>query len=232
MMSCRAKHHIQQLPKRRQITCEACGYCWEIPSLWESSVCEACGRRVPVVPLGGEELVREALEWVGYDWRNMGLILGDPREISPAVQADVVKKLGCGELPFKHIDATFSWECNHCGNCCREDLLFSNPHAAKLTAAEALRLHADAEKRKLRRNPETGACEFWDAETRRCTIHATRPTFCRMFPLGTMTLQWSGRSVQFVGISGPGCPGLANNRTWVIREYLEVSGVLHKFYKP
>lgn len=230
-MSCRVKHNLALQPKHRQITCSVCGHNWEVPSLWETAICEACGQRVSVAPLGSEEVIIAALEWAGIDWRNMGLTLGDPREISPAVQADVIKKLGCDRLPFLGIDETFAWECTHCGNCCKEPLLFDNPNAAKLTAEEALRLHGDPQQRKLKKNPETGACEFWHPVHQRCSIHEKRPLFCRMFPLGTMTLQWSGRSVEFVGISGPGCPGLQSNRTWTIRNYLESSGVLHKFFK-
>lgn len=231
LMSCRVKHNIHNLPKHRQVACDACGYCWQIPSLWEFSVCEVCGRKLEVSPIGGEEVIKEVLQWIGYDWRNMGLTLGDPNEISPAVQADVRRKMNCDRLPFLGIDDSFSWECTHCGNCCKEPLLFDNPNAAKLTEHEALRLHGDPTQRKLKQNPETKACEFWDPSKTRCSIHEKRPLFCRMFPLGTMTLQWSGRNVKFIGVSGPGCPGLENNRMWKIREYLEASGILHKFYK-
>ena len=94
-------------------------------------------------------------------------------------------KIGCGD-------------CNGCSECCRvtEDTIFIDPYdiyslcgglatsfAEMLDKSIGLTVVDSVVTPYLTKNKQDGACGFLNSEGR-CGIHAFRPGFCRLFPLG------------------------------------------------
>jgi len=220
-------HDVERQSRARQLSCR-CGNTWSVPALWSSDICELCGCEVEVDPkhLPIIYVMRETLAWAGLDWRNLDCTLGNPHDLPTSVMEQLTKQ---GAPQFLWLDDTFQWDCLNCAQCCSQDQIFDADEAAQLTETDASRLGITG--CKLRRNDLNRACAFWRHELS-CTVHAKRPTFCRIFPLGTMELQRGTTTQKYVAVMGPGCRGLGQGSLWTVRQFLAASGILHKFFDP
>ena len=123
----------------------------------------------------------------------------------------------------------FPFACMGCGDCCRarKDLLLSGLDLYRLARRLALPPHLVAAAfcragtgpstglptLRLRPNPQTGNCPFFDAG---CTVHEARPLACTLYPLGqsidpdTLTVEYYSQT--------PLCGAQVPDRT--LRDYL------------
>ncbi len=84
--------------------------------------------------------------------------------------------------------SAFSYTCNQCGRCCREQVITLSPYdviriarAANLMTSEAIKRYT-LRRGSLLKFGEDGRCLALDGV--RCTIHQGRPLACRLYPLG------------------------------------------------
>ncbi len=82
----------------------------------------------------------------------------------------------------------FSYQCNQCGQCCRDKVITLSPYdvlriarAASISTTEAVKRYT-MRRGSLLRFRDGGACAALDAT--RCTLHRGRPLACRLYPLG------------------------------------------------
>ncbi|HVN89234.1 MAG TPA: YkgJ family cysteine cluster protein [Candidatus Binataceae bacterium] len=84
--------------------------------------------------------------------------------------------------------SAFSYSCNQCGRCCREQVITLSPYdviriarAANLMTSEAIERYT-LRRGSLLKFGADGRCVALDST--RCTIHQGRPLACRLYPLG------------------------------------------------
>jgi len=142
---------------------------------------------------------------------------------------------------------TFAFSCHKdlsCFNaCCRNKHLPLSPYDV-LRLKKALGVHSDTflvEYAVYTLDPGSGfpvislkmrddeekTCPFVSAEG--CCVYDDRPTACRLFPLGRASGGRKSRDKmdQFFFVQElPGCLGGAEERTWVVEEWLKDQGVL------
>lgn len=102
-------------------------------------------------------------------------------------------KAGAVALSFsysmsKTIRHTFSYSCNQCGRCCRDQVIALSPYdviriarAAGISTAETVREYT-LRRGSILKFKDDGTCRALAGV--RCTIHAGRPLACRLYPLG------------------------------------------------
>lgn len=121
----------------------------------------------------------------------------------------------------------FSYACNQCGLCCREQVITLSPHdvlriarAARIRTDEALRAYT-LRRGSLLRFTDAGSCAALDGA--RCTIHRGRPLACRLYPLG---LQRDARGAEtFVRLEpAAGSRGVSGD-DGTLAEFLDAQGV-------
>jgi len=145
------------------------------------------------------------------------------------------------------LEDTFTFSCHKdlsCFNaCCRNKHLPLSPYDV-LRLKKALRIHSDTflvEYAVYALDPGSGfpvislkmrddeekTCPFVSAEG--CRVYSDRPTACRLFPLGRASGGGKSRDKrdQFFFLQElPGCLGGGEEKTWVVKEWLEDQGVL------
>ncbi len=84
--------------------------------------------------------------------------------------------------------SAFSYTCNQCGRCCRDQVITLSPYdVIRIARASGLSTAAAISRYTLRRGSllkfrADGTCVALDGT--RCTIHQGRPLACRLYPLG------------------------------------------------
>jgi Fe-S-cluster containining protein len=93
------------------------------------------------------------------------------------------------------LDSAFSYQCQQCGQCCRDKVITLSPYdviriarACGISTGEALQRFT-VRRGMMLRFREDGRCAALDGL--RCSIHAGRPLACRVYPLG---IQWQPSS--------------------------------------
>jgi Fe-S-cluster containining protein len=96
-------------------------------------------------------------------------------------------------------DTLFSYKCNACGRCCRNQVITLSPYdivrlarSAQLSTTEAIARFTLRRGSLLRFEPD-GQCKALDGP--RCTLHSGRPMACRLYPLG---VEFTGTSASFI----------------------------------
>jgi len=124
-------------------------------------------------------------------------------------------------------DGKFSYACNQCGRCCRDQVITLSPYdVMRIARAAGIRTTEAARKYTMRRGSLlkfTGERTCAALDGRRCTIHRGRPLACRLYPLGLQRDAQGGET--FVRIEpAAGSLGIyGENGT--IAEFLEAQGV-------
>ena len=82
----------------------------------------------------------------------------------------------------------FSYTCNRCGRCCRDQVITLSPYdlirlarAAGIATGDAIRRFT-VRRGSILKFRDDGACAALDGT--RCTLHQGRPLACRLYPLG------------------------------------------------
>jgi len=132
----------------------------------------------------------------------------------------------------------FSYRCNQCGRCCRNQSITLSPvdviaiaRATGLSTSEAVTRYT-MRRGSLLRFQASGECVALDGV--RCTIHVGRPLACRLYPLG---LERGGMNEHFVRLEpAAGSAGIYGD-AGAVGEFLAAQGIderliLNEHYRP
>jgi Fe-S-cluster containining protein len=132
----------------------------------------------------------------------------------------------------------FSYRCNQCGRCCRNQSITLSPvdviaiaRATGLTTSEAV-VRYTTRRGTLLRFGANGACVALDGV--RCTIHRGRPLACRLYPLG---LERDGTSERFVRLEPAADSAGIYGDDGIVSEFLRAQDIderlrLNERYRP
>jgi len=125
----------------------------------------------------------------------------------------------------------FRFKCTQCGGCCRNNTILLKPYdiyrlsrSLGMTTGDFLKKHCVRYTGKdsglplaiLRfRDNGRGACPFLVGG--RCSVHADRPSVCRLYPLGTVALGDEGPKYYLQPVQ---CPGYGKGRPQTVRRWL------------
>jgi Fe-S-cluster containining protein len=128
-------------------------------------------------------------------------------------------------------DGKFSYTCNQCGLCCRDQVITLSPYdviriarAAGIATGDAVRQYT-LRHGSLLKFTDQRTCEALDGA--RCTIHHGRPLACRLYPLGLQRDPHGGET--FVPIEpaagSRGVYGEDYGKDGTVAEFLDAQGV-------
>jgi Fe-S-cluster containining protein len=132
----------------------------------------------------------------------------------------------------------FSYRCNQCGRCCRNQSITLSPvdviaiaRATGLTTSEAV-VRYTMRRGSLLRFGANGACVALDWV--RCTIHRGRPLACRLYPLG---LERDGTNERFVRLEPAADSAGVYGDDGIVGEFLRAQDIdgrlkLNELYRP
>jgi hypothetical protein len=218
---------IQKLPQTKRVPCKHCHFETYIPILWDCWWCERCGEKNSL-DLSGlvYGVVRESLLWAHMDPDVIGLSMGDPKRISPRLTEHITKTFG-RPLPFMSLRQHFNWECQHSGKCCSDVVKYTCESSGRLSPQESVSLCGRPDQSYLpRKATEDPMCAY--RVNNRCSAYHVRPSFCRTYPLGVLSIEVGDKRVHYIVASGVCCPGLGKGRTWRVKDYLKEVGVLQR----
>lgn len=217
---------IQQMPTIKRVMCRHCKHEAPIPILWDTWWCERCGTQSTLNMAGMiHGLARAALVWAGLDPDLIGLSLGDPKRISPTIVERITQTFG-RTLLFMSLKQHFHWECQHSGHCCSDVVKYSCDSAGRLSATESLALCGRDDQSRLPSKGDPPVCGY--REGGRCTAYSVRPSFCRAFPLGILSVEVGPKRVHYIVAAGVACPGLGKGPVRLVKDYLKEVGVLQR----
>jgi len=128
-------------------------------------------------------------------------------------------------------DGKFSYACNQCGLCCRDQVITLSPYdvmrmarAAGITTGDAVRQYT-VRRGSILKFTEQRTCVALDGT--RCTIHRGRPLACRLYPLGLQRDASGGETfVRLDPASGSlGVYGEDNGQDGTVAAFLDGQGV-------